>query len=80
MQNYSESVHEILQVLYEIATAYGNVTKGFSIHTIIPRELVPTTCKVKDIPSSALIVEEGENSPDFVTFERETLGGQAEVL
>ena len=70
MQNYSESVHEILQVLYEIATAYGNVTKGFSIHTIIPRELVPTTCRVK----------EGENSPDFVTFVRETLGGQAEVL
>ena len=28
MQNFSESVHEIVQVLYEIATAYGNVTKG----------------------------------------------------
>ncbi|KAL5505619.1 hypothetical protein EMCRGX_G007083 [Ephydatia muelleri] len=65
------------KVLYEIATAYGNVTKGFSIHTIIPRELVPVTCQVKDISSSVLIVEEGENAPDLLTFVRETLG-QAE--
>ena len=79
MQNFSECVHEIVQVLYEIATAYGNVTKGFSIHTIIPRELVPVTCQVKDISSSVLIVEEGENAPDLLTFVRETLG-QAEVL
>ncbi|KAL5479740.1 hypothetical protein EMCRGX_G023313 [Ephydatia muelleri] len=35
--------------------------------------------KVKDIPSSALIVEEGENPPDLVMFVRETLGGQAET-
>eukprot|EP00731_Ephydatia_muelleri_P017684 Em0010g782a len=66
------------KVLYEIATAYGNVTKGFSIHTIIPRELVPVTCQVKDISSSVLIVEEGENAPDLLTFVRETLG-QAET-
>ena len=79
MQNCSKSVHEIVQVLHEIATAYGNVTKGFSIHTIIPRELVPVTCQVKDI-SSVLLVEEGENTPDLLTFVRETLGGQAEVL
>ena len=79
MQNFSESVHEIVQVLYEIATAYGNVTKGFSIHTIIPRELVLVTCQVKDISSSVLIVEEVENAPDLLTFVQETLG-QAEVL
>ena len=36
--------------------------------------------RVKDIPSSVLIVEEGENPPDLVKFVRETLGGQAEVL
>ena len=35
---------------------------------------MPTTCRVKDIPSSALIVEEGENPPDLVMFVR------AEVL
>ena len=68
-----------MQVLYEIATAYGNMTKGFSIHTIIPREVVPTTCTVKDIKSSVLVVEELENAPDLLTFVQETLGGQAEV-
>ena len=73
-------MHDIVQVLYEIATAYGNMTKGFSIHTIIPRELVPTTCRVKDIPSSVLIVEEVENAPDLLTFVREILESQAEVL
>ena len=56
------------------------MTKGFNIHTIISRELLPVICQVKDITSSVLIVEEGENASYLLTFVRETLGGQAEVL
>ena len=41
---------------------------------------MPTTCRVKDIPSSVRIVEEVENAPDLLTFVREILESQAEVL
>ena len=53
--------------------------KGFSLHTVSPRQLVPTFCKINEISSSVLVVEEGENAPDLLTFVQETLEGQTEV-
>ena len=53
--------------------------KGFSIHTVGPRQLVPITCKINVISSSVLVVEEGENAPDLLTIVQETLEGQTEV-
>lgn len=76
----NQLLHGIVQVLYEIAIGHGNVTKGFSLFSISPRELVSTSFRLKDIPSSVLVVEERDDAPDLLTFVQETLGGLAEVL
>ena len=61
----------ILQVSYEIAFAFGDLTGPFSIYTLRPRTWVPQDGVITDIgdPPLVLVVEESDDGPDMESIE-----------
>ena len=71
----------MLQVLYEIAYAYGSISTPFSMYTMLPRMRIPQDGVVSDVSgvSTGLVVEEDESAPDPLNFLSETIPQRAEV-
>ena len=57
-----------MQVLYEIAYAFGSVTGAFSIFTRMPKSRVCEDKVVDDINSDVLMVEEDGGSREPLLF------------
>ena len=55
-----------VQVLYEIAYAFGSMTTAFSIFTVMPRARISEDSLISDISgvSTGLVVEDDEATPD----------------
>lgn len=71
----------MLQVLYEIAYAYGKISTPFSMYTMLPRTRIPQDGVVSDVSgvSTGLVVEDDESAPDPLNFLSQAISRQAEV-
>lgn len=56
-----------MQVLYEIALAFGSLMEPFCIYTLRPRTRVPHDGVITDIgePPLVLVVEDSSDGPDL---------------
>jgi len=55
---FNTNTFALLQVLYEIVYAFGNVSTSFSIFTMIPRQHINEKESFYNITTSVLVVEE----------------------
>ena len=72
-----------VQVLYEIAYAFGNMTTAFSIFTMIPHARISEHSLISDISgvSTGLVVEDDEAAPDpLLLFSEPTPTGSRVML
>ena len=72
-----------VQVLYEIAYAFGSMTTAFSIFTMMPRARISEDSLISDVSgvSTGLVVEEDEAAPDpLLSFSEPTPTGSRVML
>ena len=62
------SIFPKLQVLYELAFAFGNCKRHFLIYNVMPRQLIVCNGSFSGEFPTALAVEEADDAPDPIDY------------